>query len=315
MHHKTATPLFILGLLLVFTLSLIACGNTTSAPAAPETSPTVEETNETRIALLMPEDAPFFNAIANGATEAANRLDITLLIRYAANDIAAQNSQIQEMVDMPVNAIIITPVDSAGVTTAAESAANAGIAVFTVDRSLETDLVVCHIASDNVSGGKMAGDSLAEALGGRGKIVELVGIPGTSAARDRGDGFNEAIAAYPNIEIVAQMVANFNRAEGEAVFREILEQQAEISGVFAHNDEMILGAIQAAQAAGRAEEMLFVGFDAVDDAIAALEAGELTATIAQQPAEMGRLSVENVVRYLQGETVPATIPVDLAIIR
>ena len=311
MYDKKATRLIALGLLLVFIFSLSGCGSPETAPPADTAPPTPE----LRIGLLLPEEAPFFETLNEGATEAANRLNATVFTRYAQNDIARQNVQIQEMMDLDVTAIIITPVDSAGVVEKIEAAAADGIAILSVDRSIDSAVVLCHIASDNAAGGRMAGDYLAEALGGQGKIVELVGIAGTSAARDRGAGFNEAIATFPNIEIVAQAVANFSRAEGEQVFSQILAEQPAIAGVFAHNDEMILGAIQAAQAAGRAGEMLFIGFDAVDDAVAALEAGELTATIAQQPAEMGRLGVENAIRHLQGETIPTTIPVDLAIIR
>jgi ribose transport system substrate-binding protein len=313
MSYKKTSPLIVLGLLLVFSLVLSGCGSTTTTQPAGDTSPTPAEV--VSIGILMPEQAAFFETLADGANEAAIRLNVTPITRFAANDIATQNSQIQEMVEMGVKAIVITPVDGEGVVDAIEAAAAAGIAIFTVDRSIETDVVVSHIASDNLAGGKMAGDYLAEAIGGQGQVVELLGIPGTSAARDRGAGFNEAIAGYPNIEIVAQEVANFNRAEGETVFSQILAEQPQIAAVFAHNDEMILGAIRAAQAAGRAGEIRFVGFDAVDDAVTALEAGELTATIAQQPAEMGRLGLETAVKHLQGESVPAAIPVDLAIIR
>ena len=107
-------------------------------------------------------------------------------------------------------------------------------------------------------------------------------------------------AAFADVEIVARQTANFNRAEGLSVFENILQAQPEIDGVFAHNDEMILGAIEAAEAAGRAAEITFVGFDAIDDAVAAVDAGQLAATFAQQPAEMGRLGVETAVQHHAG---------------
>ena len=115
------------------------------------------------------------------------------------------------------------------------------------------------------------------------------------------------------VEIVAKQTANFNRAEGLTVFENILQAQPEVNGVFAHNDEMILGAIEAAAAAGRTG-ITFVGFDAVDDAVAAVKAGTLAATVAQQPSEMGKLGVEYAIRHLNGETVPASVPVDLALV-
>ncbi|HSR33378.1 MAG TPA: substrate-binding domain-containing protein, partial [Anaerolineae bacterium] len=148
-----------------------------------------------------------------------------------------------------------------------------------------------------------------------GKVVELEGIAGTSAARDRGQGFNDYMSSQcSGVEIVARQTANFNRAEGLSVFENILQAQPEINGVFAHNDEMILGAIEAAEAAGRTE-MVFVGFDAIDDAVAAVEAGKLAATVAQQPSEMGRLGVEFAIKYLSGESVDEYVPVDLALVQ
>ena len=151
-------------------------------------------------------------------------------------------------------------------------------------------------------------------LGGKGKVVELEGIAGTSAARDRGKGFNEVAAANPDIEIVARQTANFNRAEGLSVFENILQAHPEIDGVFAHNDEMILGAIQAAEAAGRDDKILFVGFDAVDDAVRAVKEKKLAATVAQQPSQMGILGVQFATDYLNGKTVETYIPVPLALV-
>src|SRR3972149_382760 len=120
------------------------------------------------------------------------------------------------------------------------------------------------------------------------------------AARARGAGFNDYMSAScPGVTIIARQTANFNRAEGLTVFENILQAEPEIDGVFAHNDEMILGAIEAADAAGRTA-IIFVGFDAVDDAVAAVEEGTLAATIAQQPSEMGRLGVEQALAYLNG---------------
>ncbi|UCD97881.1 MAG: substrate-binding domain-containing protein, partial [Chloroflexota bacterium] len=192
---------------------------------------------------------------------------------------------------------------------------DANIPVFTVDRGANGGVVISHVASDNVAGGKLAAQYLCEALEGAGKVVELEGIAGTSAARDRGQGFNEYMSQEcSGVEIVAKQTANFNRAEGLTVFENILQAQPEIDGTFAHNDEMILGAIEAAEAAGRAETIIFVGFDAVDDALQAVRDEKLAATVAQQPAEMGRLGVEVAIRYLSGEQVESYIPVDLSLV-
>jgi ribose transport system substrate-binding protein len=161
----------------------------------------------------------------------------------------------------------------------------------------------------------MAAAFLCDALGGSGKVVELEGIAGTSAARDRGQGFNDYMSSEcAGVEIIAQQTANFNRAEGLSVFENILQAEPEIDGVFAHNDEMILGAIEAAKAAGRDSQIVFVGFDAVDDAVAAVDAGDLAATVAQQPAVMGQLGVETAVIFLNGDSVEPFTGVELSLV-
>jgi ribose transport system substrate-binding protein len=120
-------------------------------------------------------------------------------------------------------------------------------------------------------------------------------------------------ATCSGAKIVAQRPADFDRAKGNSVFADILTSQPDIAAVFAHNDEMILGAIQAADAAKRTG-ITFVGFDAIDDAIAAIKAGKLAATIAQQPAMIGQLGVDTAIHALNGDKVDATIPVPLSLV-
>lgn len=304
--------LIIPSLLFVFLLLAAACGQTETVPEAEESADSGSAQAQT-IGLLLPTDASFFTSIAAGAQETADLMSVTLLTDIAGDDVDTQLAQIDEMVAQGIDALIITPVDTTAVAPALAAAAEAGVVIITVDRSAETDVVSAHIASDNVAGGQMAGDFLAETIGDSGSVVELTGIAGTSAAQDRGAGFNQAISEYDAISIIARETGNFNKDEGEAVFSEILAANEEIDAVFAHNDDMILGAIAAAEAAGR-DDIVFVGFDAIDAAISALEAGSLAATVAQQPTEMGRLGVETAVALLQGENVASFIPVDLALI-
>jgi ribose transport system substrate-binding protein len=258
---------------------------------------------------------PFFVTLKEGAEAAAQQAGVELIVVDAQDDPAKEATNIEDLIQKGVNALLINPTDADAIVPSIQKANEAGIPVFTIDRAAAGGAVVSHIASDNVAGGRMAGEFLCQALGGKGKVVELEGIAGTSAARDRGKGFNDYMSSEcTGVEIVARQTANFNRAEGLSVFENILQAQPEIDGVFAHNDEMILGAIEAAEAAGRAEEITFVGFDAIDDAVAAVEAGKLAATIAQQPSEMGRLGVEFAVKYLNGEAVESYVPVALSLV-
>jgi ribose transport system substrate-binding protein len=258
---------------------------------------------------------PFFVTLKEGAEAAAEAAGIELVVVDAQDDSAKEATNIEDLIQQDVSALLINPTDADAIVPSIQKANEAGIPVFTIDRGAAGGDIVSHIASDNVAGGSMAAEFLCEALGGEGKVVELEGIAGTSAARDRGQGFNDYMSTEcAGVEIVAQQTANFNRAEGLSVFENILQAQPEIDGVFAHNDEMILGAIEAAEAADRAEEIIFVGFDAIDDAVAAVKAGSLAATVAQQPSEMGRLGVEFAIKFLSGESVDDYVPVDLALV-
>ena len=184
--------------------------------------------------------------------------------------------------------------------------------MITLDRSANGGDVVTHIASDNVAGGRMAADQLIKKLGGKGNVVELEGVPGASAARDRGKGFGEEIATAPGIKIIASQTANFDRAQGLNVMENILQAHPDIDAVFAQNDEMALGAVKAIQAAHR--KIIVVGFDATDDARAAVKSGAMYATIAQQPAMIGSLGVEAADKIVKGQSVPKYTGVPLQVV-
>ena len=256
---------------------------------------------------------PFFVTLKQGAEEAATKAGVKLVVLDAQDDSAKMTAAMEDLIQQKVDAILVNPTDSDAVTPSIMKANAAGIPVLTIDRGASGGQVLCHVASDNVAGGVMAGEFLAKKLEAKGNVVELVGIPGTSAARDRGKGFNDAIATFKDIKVVASQAADFSRDKGLKVFENILQAQPEIAGVFAHNDEMILGAVAAAEAAGR-KGIIFVGFDAVDDAVAAVKAGKLAATVAQQPAVIGAMGVEKAVAHLGGEKLPEFIPVPLQLV-
>jgi ribose transport system substrate-binding protein len=308
---KRTTILF--SMFMIAALLLGACGTAATEEAAPaeEAAP---ETEMTLGLVLSTLNNPFFVTLRDGAQAAADAAGAKLIIVDAQDDSGKMTAGIEDLITKKVSAILVNPTDSDAVVPAIQKANAAGIPIFTVDRGSNGGEVVAHIASDNIAGGVMAAEFLCEAIGGAGNLVELQGIAGTSAARDRGQGFNDYMSAScTGATIVAQQTANFNRAEGLTVFENILQAQPEIAGVFAHNDEMILGAIQAAEAAGRTG-IVFVGFDAIDDATQAVKDGKLAATVAQQPAEIGRLSVETAVEFLGGATVESYIPVPLSLV-
>lgn len=259
-------------------------------------------------------DNPFFVDLKDGAEAKAAELGLTLRVVDAQDDPARQLAGMEDLIARQVDLILVNPTDSVAVVPAILAANRAGIPVISVDRNADGGQVVAHIASDNVLGGSMAGELIAQLLGGSGNVVELEGIPGTNAARERSSGFNQVMKQYPGMQIVARQEAGFDRARGMTVMENILQAQPNIDVVFAHNDEMALGALIAIEAAGRSDEIKVVGFDATDDAVKAVQEGRMLATVAQQPRLIGALGIETALKVLQGEAVEGFIPVPLELV-
>lgn len=308
----------------VLSLSLLAgCGGKQEQPAA-QPAPAQQSSDQQQaqpakkeITLglaISTQNNPFFVDLKEGAEAAAQAAGVKLVVTDAQDDTAKQISGIEDLITQKVDLIIVNPTDSDAVVPAIEAANKAGIPVVTVDRGANGGKVVTHIASDNVAGGKAAGQLIVDLLKGQGKVIELEGIPGTSAARDRGKGFHEAVDSVSGIQVVAKQPADFNRAKGLSVMENLLQAHPDVQAVFAHNDEMALGAIEALKAAGK-KDVIVVGFDATDDARKAVAAGEMTATVAQKPAEMGKIAVETAVKVLAGEKVAEFIPVSLELVQ
>lgn len=255
---------------------------------------------------------PFFVSLKDGAQAQAKKMGFDLIVLDSQNDPAKELSNVEDVLNKGVKALLINPTDSDAVKAAVRTANRAHVPVITLDRSANGGKVATHIASDNVAGGKMAGDEIIKLLGGKGKVAELQGVPGTSAARDRGKGFHEAIAADKGIDLVASQPADFDRTKGLNVMENILQANPDIQAVFAQNDEMALGAVKAIEGSGK--KIYVVGFDGTDDGIKAVKDGTMAATVAQQPEQIGALGVEAAAKILKGEKVPAFTSVPLKLI-
>jgi len=257
---------------------------------------------------------PFFVDLRDGAQAAAAKAGIALVVLDAQNDPARQASSVEDLIAKKVGAVIINPTDSDAIVPTVKKLNAAKIPVITVDRAANGGTVAAHIASDNVAGGRMAAAYVARRLKGKGNVVMLEGIAGSSAARDRGKGFREGLQKFPGIKIVASQTADFDRSKGLTVMENILQAQKRIDAVFAQNDEMALGAVQAIEGAKRQQAMFVVGFDAIADALKAVNEGRMAATIAQQPKVMGRLAVEAAASRLKGGKVAKFTPVPLRLV-
>jgi ribose transport system substrate-binding protein len=305
------------GFLFLTLLMVVLAGCSTKAPtsSSDKDSPKEEKSDQLKVGLSISTlNNPFFVSLKEGAEKEANSQGAEIITVDAQNDSAKQVSDIEDLIQKGVNVLIVNPADSDAIKAAIESANNANIPVITVDRSANGGTVVSHIASDNVAGGQMAGDFILEKLGKKGKVVELEGIPGSSAARERGEGFHKAIDGEADIQVVAKQAADFDRAKGLTVMENILQGNKDIQAVFAHNDEMALGAFQALEAAGL-KDVIVVGFDATDDAVKAVNDGKMGATVAQKPEEIGKNGVQTAMKVFKKESVEKFVPVSLELIK
>ncbi|MGW7420547.1 ABC transporter permease/substrate-binding protein [Streptomyces sp. NPDC054813] len=256
---------------------------------------------------------PFFVQIRSGAQAEAKKQGVDLTVTDAQNDASQQANQLQNFTSSGLGAIIVNPVDSDAASNSVKSADKAGIPVIAVDRGVNNAKTDALVASDNVAGGELAAKTIGDRLGGHGKIVILQGQAGTSAARERAQGFANGLKAYPGIQVVAQQPADFDRTKGLDVMSNLLQAHPDVQGVIAANDEMALGAIKAlGSKAGKSVSV--VGFDGTPDGLTAVKNGTLYASVAQQPSQLGKIAVDNALKAIQDKKVESTIKVPVKVV-
>lgn len=255
---------------------------------------------------------PFFVDLKSGIESEAKKLGYNVVVLDSQNDPAKEVSNMEDISVKNVDVVLLNPVDSDSAIASVMVANNLDLPVITVDRAANGGKVVSHVASDNVEGGKMAAQYVVDQLDGKGNIVELEGIAGSSATRDRGAGFDNEIK-NSNLNIITKQSSDFDRTKGLSVMENIIQSKGDIDAVFAQNDEMALGALKALQDANM-NDVLVVGFDATDDAVASVQKGNMAATIAQQPKLIGETAVDLAHRFLSGEKVESFAPVELKLI-
>ncbi|MFF7983401.1 substrate-binding domain-containing protein [Streptomyces sp. NPDC007901] len=256
---------------------------------------------------------PFFVQIRSGAQAEAKKQGVDLTVTDAQNDASQQANQLQNFTSSGLGAIIVNPVDSDAASNSVQAADKADIPVVAVDRGVNNAKTATLVASDNIAGGELAAKAVAEKLGGHGKIVILQGQAGTSAARERAQGFANGLKAYPGIQVVAQQPADFDRTKGLDVMSNLLQAHPDVQGVIAANDEMALGAIKAlGSKAGTSVPV--VGFDGTPDGLAAVKKGTMYASVAQQPSQLGKIAVDNALKAIQGKKVESAVKVPVKVI-
>lgn len=284
--------------LATLTLSLGACGSGGDDAGSGDATATIGVS-------LLTRTHPFYQDLEAGLREEAARHGYQLLVQAGEFDVARQKDQIENFLVRKVDAIVLSPCDSRSIGTSVQAANAAGIPVFTADIAVLADQaeVVCHVASDNVAGGRLAAQALAEALGGQGEVA-IIDHPEVESVIQRVAGFEEELARHPGLAVVAKLPGRGTKDMAFRTAEDILQAHPGLDGIFGINDDSALGALAAVEKAGKLGQVAIVGFDAVPEARAAIDAGKIHADVVQQPLEIGRATIAAVAAYLAGQPVP-----------
>jgi ribose transport system substrate-binding protein len=255
---------------------------------------------------------PFFKVIGDTITAEGRKQGYEVIVTSGEFDVARQQNQVKDFIVKKVAAIVLCPCDSRSIGPAIEEASAAGIPVFTADIACLAPgvKVVSHIATDNYTGGKQAGEAMIEALGEAGGKVVILDFKQAESCLMRVKGFKEVIDGYNRarqagrIEIVAELPGDGKKDQGYRCAEDALQAHFDLAGIFAINDPSALGARAALEKAGKADQVRIIGFDGQPEGKRAIKEGQIYADPIQFPDRIGTMTVETIVRYFAGEDIP-----------
>ena len=301
------------------------CGSPASKPEAPGSSanPPKGSSKGTIGLSVLTLTNPFFKVIADSVTEEARKHGYEVIVTSGEFDVARQQNQVKDFIVRKVSAVVLCPCDSKSIGPVIQEASDAGIPVFTADIACLAPgvKVVSHIATDNYAGGKQAGDAMIEALGEAGGKVVILDFKQAESCLMRVKGFKEVVDAYNGgrqsgrIEIVSELPGDGKKDQGYKCAEDALQAHPDLSGIFAINDPSALGARAALEKAGKADQVKIIAFDGQPEGKQAIKDGKIYADPIQFPDRIGKMTVESIVRYFAGETLPAEQLIPTALYR
>jgi ribose transport system substrate-binding protein len=258
---------------------------------------------------------PFFKIIADTMTEEAKKHGYEVIVVSGDQDVNRQTDQVQDFIVRGVSAIVLNPCDSRAIGAAIRMANEAGIPVFTNDikYSGADAEVVCHVATDNLQGGRLAGEAMVKLVGETGGKIAILDYPDVESCQLRVQGFTEVIDAHnqshadARIDIVTKLNGQGSREAGLSATRDAIEAHPNLTAMFAINDPSALGARAALEAAGKADQVRLIGFDGAPEGKQAILAGQIVCDPIQFPEKMGQTTIEMIVKYDSGEDVPKEV--------
>jgi len=257
---------------------------------------------EVTLGVSLASDAnPFYIAMRKGIEQRVQELGWKVRFVTANEDPAAQINGVQDLVTQQVDGILISAIDSIASNPAYRAAAQADIPIISVARGVNTPHQTMFVAMDERQVGRDIGDWAAKAIGRQGEIALMPGPPGSAVYRNMVDGFLEALSDYPDVQVVFRKEAALQREEGLRIMQDILIGHPDVKLVYAGNDEIALGAVQAIAAAGRKGQILVTGMNGIPPAIAAVRRGDLALTVELNPLDWGRAGVDAMDGWLKGQ--------------
>lgn len=289
---------------MVLVLVLAACGSKDSSSDSKDKK---EADDKLVIGFSQPTlESPFYTSLIDGAKAEAKKQGVELIVVDAQNDIEKQNSDVQSLITQGIDVLLINPVNPAAVAPSLKAAEKANIPVITVDRNTK-EAVTSYIGRDNEAMGREAGKKAVELLGGegkaKGKIIEIQGDAGGTVMQARHDGFHEIVAKESGVEIIEGPYSNYIRAEAVSAMQDLLQAHPDVNLVYAHNDDMALGAMQVLEKSGQLQNVKIVGIDGLMEAVKQIKAGKFNATVLNDPITLGTISIQTAVKVGNGEKV------------
>jgi ABC-type sugar transport system substrate-binding protein len=293
----------------IWNMDLIEVGDKLYIPSADEAQAIMEGKHAIQVETKdIAANNPFWAAVWDGAEETAERwlVDLTLNAPTSEADVDVQISQVEDAVTKGVEALVVAPTDASALNPTFEKAKAAGIPVLIIDSDTTWPDKLTFIGTDNKAGGKLGGEFICDEVPAGSEVAIITGHMTAQSIADRVNGAKEAFAAC-GATVVAELNGEHTREGGQAVMEDIITANPDVAAVFCANDNMALGAVEALKAAGKLEDVIVVGFDANPDAATSILAGEMTASIAQSPYNMGRFGVVYGLAAIQGNTIPTRI--------
>ena len=303
--------LFII-VILVLALFTFGCKHKKAEQAGDE-----ESKGKGKIAVVISTlNNPWFVVLGNTAKERAEQLGHEATIFDSQNDTAKESDHFDNIIAGGYSAILFNPTDADGSIANVRKAKEADIPTFCIDREINSnEVATTQILSDNYTGCVEMGQYFVKKMNGKGKYVELLGILGDNNTWNRSKGFHSVVDNYPELKMVSQQTAEFDRTKAMEVLESILQANPEIDAVFCGNDAMAMGAYQALVAAGKAEKVMVFGFDGAKDVIDSIHDGKIVATGMQFPKKMARMAAEQADEYIKGrKDFPQKVPVAVELV-